>query len=243
MFQRVKVLGFRGSPTWITSLILLIIITSCSFTETASNHGLHWGFGIGDKFRYHSTDEYPSDNESRPFDYYVIVEDLPAIPKNASEVQRIIATPHNEWSAHFSFFDIENQEITPPYSYLIMRPILLSAFPLGNLSLVEEVTLAGINMTHYDVEIVETEIEWGLILHSEGYLCNNSDTWMYSKEDGVLNSLQYETRYDDGDNSTFRIERLDDYPLQSVIFGLSVVSIGLFAVVFILFWKGIRRGK
>jgi hypothetical protein len=204
------------------------------FEEAAINHGLYWGIEIGDSFNYHLTIRRTDSSGNYDIDYYIVLNSLPTIPENMTESPRLGSSSANEWNNYFSFYFVNDTEITPQTSGPTLH---WSAYPLGNWSLVEEYALSEINTTLWDVQQVNTETEWGLTMTADERIAIHTDTVRYSKDEGALNFLEMDWQYVDGGFRTVRYIRVGEgAPLQLVI-GVAGVSIGALAIALVVIKK------
>jgi len=95
-----------------------------------------------------------------------------------------------------------------------------------------------------DIEIIDTETEWGLItsveFNSLGIHIQN-ETVKYSKADGALNFFEMNSLKQNGDYLTFRTSRTGGGVDTTVLLGIGAATIGLAAfVVVILKKRGVR---
>jgi len=213
--------------------ILVIMILPVGFAQVDTSHGLIWGVEVGDIFNYHLAIRYTEQSRNIYLDYYVVVDSLPLIPDNISEIERVGSSSANEWNSYFSFFFTNDTEITPQ----TMVPTLhWSIFPIGNWTCIEEIELSEINTTYWDVQTIDTDTEWGFIITADDVIAVHTDTVRYSKEDGALNLLEMHWQYDPGRFRTLSYIRVGEgLPLEMIVVvaGLTVFV----AVVGVLFIK------
>ncbi|MFX0055054.1 MAG: hypothetical protein ACFFAX_05545 [Promethearchaeota archaeon] len=253
-------MNHRG--TWSGILMAILVLVPIWMAEATINHGLYWGIEVDDRFDYNYTELGWSADGTRyldhSLDYYVVVDSLPSIPVNVTEIPKISATVAHVVNIYFSFYFMNGTEITGDIIFWHGN-LRWSAYPVGNWSLVEECTidrtyrfdrsslLAEMNTTisfPVDIEIIDTETEWGLItsveLNSLGIHIQN-ETVKYSKADGALNLFEMNCLLQNGDYLTFRASRTGGGVDSMVLLGIGAVTIGLAAfVAAILKKRGVR---
>ncbi|MHA2426357.1 MAG: hypothetical protein ACXAEF_16325 [Candidatus Thorarchaeota archaeon] len=225
-------LGEIGSRYVILSLLMLALVIGT--TESITDHNLYWGIEINDIFNYRLELRFSDSSRNEDFDYFVEVDSLPAIPENVTDFPYIGSSSGNEWNTYFSFFFMNETEITPLTS---VHNLHWSAYPLGNWSFVEDYVISELDTDYWEVQQLNTETEWGLIITADEFNAIHTDTARYSKDDGALNFLEMKWQYDDGRFRKVRTIRVgEDIPAQ-VIVGVVAVSIGLLVTALVVLKK------
>lgn len=204
---------------------------SCGNAEGISNHGLAWGIDVGDRFNYNFAilRSIPATNDIN-IDYYVVVDNLPNIPDNVTESPGLRASAAAwEWNNYFSFYFMNDTEITSSIASW-------SAFPLGNWTLIEGFERTEINTTYWDIEIIDTDTEWGIVISADESIAVHTDTAKYSKVDGVLNFFEMHWQYYEGGYRTYRTTRLNGGIDTTVVIGAAAL-IGFTVVVVVALKK------
>lgn len=167
----------------LTVLYMLILLTP--IVAATSNQNLDWGVEIGDRFDfYFRYEDYYYPNYSKEFDCYIIVESLPIIPDDISEV------------VHWTFFNASpdlglyftNNTDMGPWAATLPQVIL----PIGNWvlwsSLLEDYESSS--TFHFEsINTTETQSTWTWT-HSSQFnsdeLTGGEGTATFRKADGVL---------------------------------------------------------
>ncbi|MHA2081379.1 MAG: hypothetical protein ACW99H_09570, partial [Candidatus Thorarchaeota archaeon] len=93
-----------GSNFRVVIPILFVLMVSCGTAEGISNHGLAWGIEVGDRFDYHYSYRSSDPSNSEDLDYYVVVDSLPEIPVDITELPQVSSSSTNEMNEYFSFY-------------------------------------------------------------------------------------------------------------------------------------------
>lgn len=201
----------------------------CGTAQGVTNHGLTWGIEIGDRFDYHYATRYSVSSSNRDYYYYVEIDSLPTIPINVTESPRINAASGNEYNTYFSFYFMNDTEIE-------FMAFHWSAYPIGNWSLVKDLSLLMWNYTEDEIDIIDTETEWGMAISVDETRGVHTDTVRYSKSDGALNLLEMNWQYYDG---TFRIIRTtrSTGSIVPLLIGVGTVTIAIIGVIVVVIKK------
>jgi hypothetical protein len=223
-----------GLDSKIAIMVVLIVVMLVGPTEAINNSGLSWGVEIGNRIDYHLAIRYTDPSRNSDLDYYIVLDNLPAIPENITVLPHIGASQANEWNTYFSFYFMNDSKITPQTS---VPALTWSAYPVGNWSFVEECVLSDINTTIWEVHIIDTATEWGLSITADEMIWIHTDTIRYSKNDGAMNFFEMNFQYTDGKFRRIEYTRVGEgIPIQLVI-GVGGLLIGLAALVLVLLKK------
>ncbi|MFW9834495.1 MAG: hypothetical protein ACFFEK_10905 [Candidatus Thorarchaeota archaeon] len=223
-----------GLDSKFTIMAVLIVVMVIRPTEAIANPGLSWGVEIGNRIDYHLAIRYTEASRNDDLNYYIVVDSLPTIPNNITEPPYIGSSSANEWNTYFSFYFMNGTEITPQTS---VPNLHWSAYPIGNWSLVEELAISDINTTYWEVQNIDTETEWGLIITADEVLAIHTDTVRYSKEDGALTFLEMRWQYDPGRFRILRYTRVGEGFPVLLVAGVGVVSFGLLVIALVILKK------
>ncbi|MHA2078978.1 MAG: hypothetical protein ACXAB0_11925 [Candidatus Thorarchaeota archaeon] len=211
-------------------VFLLLGMVQGVVVDAVMNHGLYWEIEVGDEFAYNFALLRSIPDANQYIDYYVVVDSLPIIPDNVTENPGLRGTAAGwEWNIYFSFYFMNDTEITSSLSFW-------SAFPLGNWTLIEEFERAELNTSYWDIEIIDTDAEWGMSISADERIAMHTDTVKYSKVDGVLNLFEMHWQYYDGGYRTFRATRSDGGFDAILVVGAAAV-IGFAVVVVVVIKK------
>ena len=219
------------NKTLVSILIVFCLIGLLpTLGSAATNQGLEWGVEVGDRFDYHvRQNDYSQPAYSFEFDCYFVVESLPTIQDNISEIiHPIIFNVTPDANLYFANGTAAN--------------LWKSAFPqmivpVGNWSLwsvLLEDYAANTSLFHYDsINISETATSWTWIASSQFAETNQvsrEETATFRKSDGVLNNYHLISFYSYGDKKgEYRITRAGYFPqlgtyLLLVGFGVAIVA-------------------
>ncbi len=197
--------------------------------QAVENHNLSWGVEVGDRFDYHFATRSSVSSSNRDYYYYVEIDSLPTIPTNVTESPRITASSVNEYNTYFSFYFMNDTEVE-------FMSFHWSAYPIGNWSLVKDLSLLKWNYTEDEVDIIDTETEWGMVVSVDEPRGVHTDTLRYSKSDGALNLLEMNWQNYDDTYLIYRTTRLYEGIDMTVVIGAAAVF-GLAAVVVVVLRK------
>ncbi|MFX0108687.1 MAG: hypothetical protein ACFE7R_10405 [Candidatus Hodarchaeota archaeon] len=219
----------QETKTHAVFLLMLLILTFVTPTEAVINHGLYWGLEIGDRIDYHYRLRRTDSSLNYDLDYYVVVDDLPSISENITEIPRIVGTSASESNYYNSFYFMNDTEILPQ---TLVPTLPWHAYPMGNWSLVEEAVISNINTSTWEITIIDTEREWGIILNGEDPRWIREESGVFSKDDGAL--LRFEWDWHDNSGGFLRTSwvRIQDVlvPWEIAV----VISVGLIALVLVV---------
>lgn len=202
--------------------------------QAVENHNLSWGVEVGDRFDYHFAILSSASSSNQHYYYYVEVDSLPTIPANITESPRITASSGNEYNTYFSFYFMNDTEVET------IQAFHWSAYPIGNWSLMQELSLTMWNVTQDEVDIINTETEWGTVISIDESRGVHTDTLRYSKSDGALNLLEMNWQNYDGTYLIYRTTRLNEGIDTTVVIGAAAVF-GLAAVAVVVLRKRIVK--
>ena len=208
--------------------------------EGITNHGFYWGIEIGERFDYHMAIRLPDSNKNKDLDYYVIVDELPSIDENITDIPQITGSSENNWNNLYSFYLMNNTKIASQTNISddIRRNLYWSAFPVGNWSLINDFFLMPTNNSLFEVQTIDTAVEWGYRLTIVMFGITDTETVRYSKENGALNL--YEWNSQQFNESIYFVQItivLDAMPLFVVIGG---TYIGLLIVALVILLRESR---
>ena len=198
--------------------------------QAVENHNLSWGVEVGDRFDYHFAIRYSASSSNRDYYYYVEVDSLPTIPINVTDNPIITSSVANEFNTYFSFYFLNDTEITN----LIVQ---WSAYPKGNWSLIQELSLTALNVTEDEADIFDTDTEWGMTMSIDESLGVHTDTVRYSKSDGALNLLEMNWQYYDGTYRIFRTTRSTGSTVIPFLIGIGVATLAIILVLVVIIKK------
>jgi hypothetical protein len=205
-------------------VVCLILILALSCPTVNASHGLSWGIEVGDRFNYHYSISHTDPTQNVALEYYVIVDNLPTISENISELQEVSASSANEWNSYFSFYFMNDTEITPVTEVYTLH---WSVYPIGNWTCVKESFFSDYNTTYWSAQLIDTETEWGITITGEDPLALRTETVKYSKEDGALNLLEMNWQYTSGNFRLQRYTRVTGGVPLEIIIGVASISIGV----------------
>jgi hypothetical protein len=217
-------------------VVIALTLTICvGSTEGLTNHGFYWGIEIGDRFDYHLAIRLPDSSKNTALDYYVVVDELPSIDENITDIPRIRESGAYEEFNFSSFYFMNDTRITSQTMSDDLRRLLSwSAFPVGNWSHINDLFLTPGNNSIFEVQTFDTLAEWGYSLTGINFGAEETFIYRYSKENGALNVYEHSYK---------KVAR--DYLIQITIVGdatpLFVViggaSIGLLVVALVVLKK------
>ncbi|MFW9975314.1 MAG: hypothetical protein ACFFDQ_08625 [Candidatus Thorarchaeota archaeon] len=221
-------------------MIALTLTICIGNIEGLTYHGFYWGIEIDDRFYYHMALYYPNSSNNLDLDYYVIVDELPNIDENITNIPSIWESAAYEENNFCSFYLMNDTSIrSQTVSDDLRLNLHWSAYPVGNWSLINDLFLMPTNSSLFEVQTFDTAAEWGYTLTSIGELFgrNVTSTLTYSKENGAmnlyeLNELRYESFY------SVRITLVGDPIPLLVVFG--GVYIGLLVVALVVLIREAR---
>jgi hypothetical protein len=219
------------------SLIMAMLLVSMSVqsAEAVTNHNLYWGIEIGDVFNYRLEIHNSDSSGYQNLDYYVKLDSILTIPENITSIADIFLIGGTLLGAtHFSFYFMNDTEITPMMDvpYLEWR-----AFPIGNLSFVEELMVSLFDPSLWESRgtLIDTETEWGVSITAD--TSTNTLTIKHSKEDGTLSYYEKTHQFYDGTVSTIKYIRVGEGTPNQVVFVVGAVSIGLLVIALVILRK------
>ena len=220
-------------------VVIILTLTSCiGSTEGLTNHGFFWGIEIGDRFDYHMAHRLPDSSKNKDLDYYVVVDELPSIDENITDIPKI-TTDRIDWNNFHSFYFMNDTRITSQTNISddLRRTLSWSAFPVGNWSLINDLFRTPINNSLFEVQTFDTSAEFGYSLTGIIFGRTVTETERFSKENGVLIFHELTEKFNESIYSIKITIVGDAIPLIVVIGG---ASIGLLVVALLVLKKKSR---
>ncbi|MFX1260452.1 MAG: hypothetical protein ACFFAZ_00050 [Promethearchaeota archaeon] len=211
-------------------VVIVLTLTICvGSTEGLTNHGFYWGIEIGDRFDYHMELRLPDSSKNKALDYYVVVDDLPSIDENITDIPQITGDVY-DWNNYHSFYLMNDTRITSQTNISddLRQTLHWRAFPVGNWSLVNDLFLIPKNNSLFEVQTFDTAADWGYSITGIVFGITVTETGRYSKETGAL--IFYELNDQRFNESIYSVQITivgDAVPLFVLIGG---ASIGLLVV-------------
>ena len=203
----------------------LLIILSIPVLVDSQTHGLTWGFTSGDKFYFKETHLSNISNtvSTLSLEYYLIAEDYLTIQDP------------------LTFFPIDREATFYINGTPVMSGRLYFAIPIGNWDLLKDTYISSYSSYFDTIDIIDDENYWGFrTTNNLSYLSNlsyaeESQISIFSKTDGVLVSLLYESIHSFGVTRSTLVERVSPPLILNIpvlIAGGSVAFVGLLGVYF-----------
>jgi hypothetical protein len=202
-----------------------LFILSMPILVDSQNQGLTWGFDAGKRFYFEETDTLHRNESivgSLSFRYYIVANN------NYTITDPLTLFPLAKEKAYF-----HNGSLVPPPG----PGYFGFAVPIGNWDLLETVFISQYSIYYDEISIIDEETKWGFQTSRNSTELEESRRYVFSKSDGVLLTLQFETTPFVGPITSkgTHIDRINaPLPINSILFVAysSIILIVLVGVYF-----------
>ncbi|MFX0107631.1 MAG: hypothetical protein ACFE7R_05065 [Candidatus Hodarchaeota archaeon] len=160
--------------------VIVLLIFCVPSVAAVENHGLFWGITEGQRIDYVFSSDAGDDNLE--FNYYIIVGELPEIPDDVTNYQEFLTTDCQSYFVNGT-----------PLSYYAMW----LAFAVGNWPLVQQIMDEYWQTTSFSVQWISTTAAWGFAISGTDPYDSMRTTYIFSRFDGAINTLQQEVLDED----------------------------------------------